>query len=585
MSESLITKHLDLWTSAIEAKSTAGRGNNNKFDLYGIKKLRELILGLAVSGRLVPQLSEEPSAIQLLEKIKIEKERLIKLGELKKSKITIEPSDDVEELLPNGWCLATLGEISTKLTDGSHNPPKDSVVGYPMLSSQNINEGTIDFNNPSRFLNEIDYEVENKRTNVQAGDVLLTIVGSLGRSAVVPIDHPKFALQRSVAVIRTDLVPKYIAYYFSSPIVLKFFNENGKGTAQKGIYLGQLSKLKIAIPPLLEQNRIVAKIDELMALCDQIEQQTLTCMEAHTTLVETLLATLTASADADELAQNWNRISEHFDTLFTTEQSIDLLKQTILQLAVMGKLVPQDPEDEPASVLLEKIAAEKAQLIKDKKIKKEKPLPPISDDEKPFELPQGWEFAYLQDLCELITDGTHQTPTYSITGRPFVSAQCVKPFIFMPEKCRHVSEVDYQEYIKNRKPVYRDILLSRVGAGIGEAALIDINLDFAIYVSTALLKVFKVNMLPEYIVVWLNSPTGRIFSSKNTYGKGVSQGNLNLSLIRSFVISIPPVNEQKLIVSRVDNLMHLCANLNNKIQAANQQQLYLTDAIVEDALM
>ena len=142
-----------------------------------------------------------------------------------------------------------------------------------------------------------------------------------------------------------------------------------------------------------------------MSLCDQLEQQTETSLAAHTTLVENLLATLTSSTDAAELEQNWHRIAEYFTTLFTTEESIDQLKQTVLQLAVMGKLVPQNPNDEPASVLLEKIAAEKAQLIKEKKIKKQKALPPIGEDEKPFELPVGWEWCRLLTLYSTISWG------------------------------------------------------------------------------------------------------------------------------------------------------------------------------------
>nr|WP_311044866.1 restriction endonuclease subunit S [Raoultella planticola] len=206
----------------------------------------------------------------------------------------------------------------------------------------------------------------------------------------------------------------------------------------------------------------------------------------------------------------------------------------------MGKLVPQDPNDEPASELLKRIEQEKAQLVKEGKIKKQKPLPPVSDEDKPFELPEGWETVYMQDISELITDGTHQTPKYTENGRPFVSAQCVKPFKFMPENCRFVSEDDYQQYIKNRKPELNDILLSRVGAGIGESAVIDSDLEFAIYVSTGLIKPMKKNINSNYLVLWLNSPIGRGFSSKYTYGKGVSQGNLNLSLIRSFLVSLPP---------------------------------------------
>ncbi|MDF5409959.1 restriction endonuclease subunit S, partial [Vibrio parahaemolyticus] len=154
-------------------------------------------------------------------------------------------------------------------------------------------------------------------------------------------------------------------------------------------------------PPSNEQHRIVAKVDELMTLCDQLEQQTEASIEAHQVLLTTLLDTLTNSVDADELMQNWARISEHFDTLFTTEECIDQLKQTILQLAVMGKLVPQDPSDEPAAELLKRIAEEKAQLVKENKIKKQKALPPISEDEKPFELPNGWEWCRLEDVVDI----------------------------------------------------------------------------------------------------------------------------------------------------------------------------------------
>ncbi len=156
---------------------------------------------------------------------------------------------------------------------------------------------------------------------------------------------------------------------------------SGNGIAMVHMTKEKMEQLVIPIPPISEQHRIVAKVDELMALCDQLEQHSESQLAAHQTLVETLLTTLTDSADADELSQNWARLSTHFDTLFTTEASIDALKQTILQLAVMGKLVPQDPSDEPASALLERIAAEKARLVKEKKIKKEKPLPEISENE------------------------------------------------------------------------------------------------------------------------------------------------------------------------------------------------------------
>ena len=167
------------------------------------------------------------------------------------------------------------------------------------------------------------------------------------------------------------------------------------------------------LPPLAEQHRIVTKVDELMTLCDQLETQHNNASEAHEKLVNYLLGTLTQSQKTDSpLCKrgaggdlDWQRIAAHFDTLFTTEASIDALKQTLLQLAVMGKLVPQDPNDEPASELLKRIQAEKSKLTAAGKIKKEKLLPQIAHDEKSFELPQAWEWVRLSDVTTGMDSG------------------------------------------------------------------------------------------------------------------------------------------------------------------------------------
>ncbi|MEM8437965.1 restriction endonuclease subunit S, partial [Morganella morganii] len=185
------------------------------------------------------------------------------------------------------------------------------------------------------------------------------------------------------------------------PIFVSYVESCQTGIAYPAINDKQFLTGVIAIPPAEEQLRIVSKVNELMSLCDQLEQQSLLSLDAHQQLVETLLATLTDSQNAKELAENWVRISQHFDMLFTTEASIDALKQTILQLAVMGKLVPQDPDDEPASELLKRIEQEKAELVKEGKIKKQKPLPPVSDEEKPFELPEGWVWCRLAELVAI----------------------------------------------------------------------------------------------------------------------------------------------------------------------------------------
>jgi len=240
-----------------------------------------------------------------------------------------------------------------------------------------------------------------------------TGTGTVGRiNIITDVDDKTFVADSHVTVIRPLKVDsRFIWCYIAAPGIQKRIEPDDEKSLVSGttnqveLNSSAVITLEVPIPPLAEQNRIVARVDELMSLCDQLEQQTEDSIAAHQTLVETLLGTLTQSQNAEELAQNWNRISDHFDTLFTTEHSIDQLKQTILQLAVMGKLVPQDPNDEPASVLLEKIVAEKERLIKEGKIKKQKPLPEITEEEKPFELPEGWEWCRFASLSNEIATG------------------------------------------------------------------------------------------------------------------------------------------------------------------------------------
>ena len=399
MAESLITQHIDLWTSAIEAKSTAGRGSKNKFDLYGIKKLRELILELAVRGKLVPQDPTDEPASVLLERIATEKAQLIKDKKIKKpsdySEIT---NDETPFELPEGWVWLRLGDCGYTQTGGTPSKTNPAFFGneIPFIKPADIEKNIVNYANEGLSL----LGADNLGRIAPAGSILMVCIGTIGKCGY--IDRPCSFNQQINSLSPYLNQTQFLWLTLSSSYFQKLAWEKSSSTTIAILNKGKWELLPIPLAPENEQQRIVAKVDELMALCDRLEQQTLTSIDAHATLVETLLETLTNSADAAELEQNWARISEHFDTLFTTEQSIDALKQTILQLAVMGKLVRQDPTDEPASVLLEKIAAEKAQLIKDKKIKKEKPLPPISDDEKPFELPQGWEWIKFGLLSEFI---------------------------------------------------------------------------------------------------------------------------------------------------------------------------------------
>ena len=230
-----------------------------------VSKAKSKILDLAIRGKLVPQDPNDEPASVLLEHIRSEKEELIKQGKIKhdKKESVIFKGDDNSYYgihLPDSWNWASLREIALSISDGSHNPPPNNGSDIPLLSAANINDNSILMHEISRWITNEEWKIENQRTNIEVGDVLLTIVGSIGRSAVVQ-NNNHFALQRSVAVIKPCLInPLYLMHIVQSPQIQKWLTDNSKGTAQKGIYLNALSLMIIPIPPLEEQARIVERI-------------------------------------------------------------------------------------------------------------------------------------------------------------------------------------------------------------------------------------------------------------------------------------------------------------------------------------
>jgi type I restriction enzyme S subunit len=513
----------------------------------GVQKLRELILQMAVRGKLVAQDVKDESANNLLKRIKTKKEQLIKENKIKK----IEPlapinKTEVPYILPVGWDWAHFGDFILSITGGG-TPSKNN----PQFWNGNIPWASVKDLGKSKYLETtIDFitekGIQNSSTNlIPKGRVIICTRMGLGKIALNKID---VAINQDLKAI--ELPEEFNENYFYNFYITQ--NIKGSGMTVSGIRQTELLNMLVPVPPFAEQHRIVTKVDQLMSLCDELEARQQKKRETRAHLNSAALDRLLAARAPGEFAQGWRRIYDNFELLYDVPENVGELRKAILQLAVIGKLVEQDSNDEQASVLREKIKAEKEWLVKEKKIRKSEILSPILADEIQHDLPENWTWIRLADICELITDGTHQTPNYTNNGRIFLSAQNVKPFRFMPENCRYVSEEDYQEYVKNRKAQFEDILLTRVGAGIGEAAVIDKKMDFAFYVSIGLIRPMKMFIDPYYLTIFLNSPIGTEKSKINTYGKGVSQGNLNLGLIKKFIVPIPPINEQRRIVARVD---------------------------------
>ncbi|ECS8716182.1 restriction endonuclease subunit S [Salmonella enterica] len=559
--EKLIVDHIDTWTTALQTRSTAGRGSSGKIDLYGIKKLRELILELAVRGKLVPQDPNDEPASELLKRIAAEKAELVKQGKIKKQKPLPEISEGEKPFeLPEGWEWIRFGSIY-EMEYGNNLPQeKRSNSGEYNVYGSNGVVGT------------------HNEACIKSPCIVIGRKGSAGA----------LNLSDQAACWVTDVAYSTIP---PSAMNLEFvfiqFHTLGLDTLGKGIKPGlnrnDAYNLTIAIPPQSEQKAIVSKVNELMSLCDQLEQHSLTSLDAHQQLVETLLTTLTDSQNADELAENWARISEHFDTLFTTEASIDALKQTILQLAVMGKLVPQDPNDEPASELLKRIAQEKAQLVKDGKIKKQKPLPPISEEEKPFELPEGWEWCRLEEIAYIFSGNAFKSEDFNESA----GTKCIKitnvgvhEFI----ESQDYLPSDFNKSYHNFRVYSGDMIIAMTRPYISSGLKICICPD---NYHNALLNqrvcAIRLSHFSEYYYLFLKS-LFVLMHYQDRFNNSGLQPNLKMADISHLLIPVPPENEQNKIQNKINALYTMIETLLELTKSAQQTQLHLADALTDAAI-
>lgn len=579
----LITEHLDIWlTAETEKKSGRGRRSGTSSSIYGVQKLRRLILDLAISGKIVENSSI--SATQLVDSIiAVRNEKILNQN------LKTQASDTIKELennyinIPSNWAWIRLGNLA-KFIDYRGKTPKKIESGVPLITAKNVRFGYID-EEPREFISESDYDEWMTRGFPKQGDLLFTTEAPLGNIAEINLDH-KFALAQRVICfqLHEPKISKFIKLLIMSDQFQTKLSDESTGMTATGIKASKLKEIPIPLPPLEEQYRIVAKVDELMQLCDQLEQQQNLSTEAHEQLVDLLLNALTNSADADEFQQNWQRISANFDLLFTTEYSIEQLKQTILQLAVMGKLVKQDPSDEPASELLKQIAEEKAKLVREGKIKKSKPLPEITDDEKPFELPNGWEWAYLENLTDPVRGITYGIVKMEEEPKQNgVSAFRCSDIKWRYIDDRYVRKVTNQVSQQYARTVLQggEILLNIRGT-LGGCAIVDEKYKgFNIAREIGLIPLID-NRMNSFILNVLSSHYFNHMIENNL--RGIAYKGLNLNILSTFLVPLPPLNEQKCIVEKVNLLFSIIDQLQALQGKLQKTKLHLADALVVNAI-
>jgi type I restriction enzyme S subunit len=580
--EKLIIDHIDIWSSALQTRSTAGRGSNGKIDLYGIKKLRELILELAVRGKLVPQDPNDEPASELLKQIAQQRDELVKTKQIKKTK-KLSPLDAIDTPfeLPSGWEWCYLNDIGDWGAGATPNRSNSNYYGgeIPWFKSGELSADFI-FDS-EEYITDMAMDECSLRDN-KPGDVLIAMYGAtIGKASILNVrgttNQAVCACTPFVGISNIYLLTLLKAYK-------RIFTSMGAGGAQPNISREKIIATIFALPSENEQERIVDKVNELMSLCDQLEQQSLNSLDAHQQLVETLLATLIDSQNAEELSKNWARISQHFDTLFTTEASIDALKQTILQLAVMGKLVPQDPNDEPASELLKRIEQEKAQLVKEGKIKKQKPLPPVSDEEKRFVLPMGWEWCRLGDLALGSEAGwSPQCESHPRNGDDWgvlkISAVTWGEFNAEENKALPVKLEPKQEYeVKGN-----DFLLSRANTSelVARSVVVPQTVPKHLMLSDKIIRFQFPDLIDvNYINIVNNSMLSREYYGIVAGGTSASMKNVTRNQVSLLPVALPPYNEKKKIISVIESVLVLADALKNLVVKSEGIKKNLTDSII-----
>ena len=529
----------------------------------GVARLRELILTLAVQGKLVPQDPADEPASVLLQKIRAEKDRLIAAKALKREKN--EPALTDDELpfeLPDSWSWVALGEvidIVRGITFPADQKTREAAPGrIACLRTSNV-QLAIEWDD----LLFVDRSFMGREDQlIQHHDIVMSMANSrelVGKVALIEhVPHAEATFGGFLGVLRPRKIePRYAMAVLRTPYARSLLIDSSSQTTNiANVSLAKLRPLPFPLPPEAEQSRIVTRVEELMRLCDALETKGQLEAAQHAQLVSTLLGTLTASTTPEELADHWQRVAQHFDLLAGRPEAIDALEQTLLQLAVRGLLVPQDPQDEPASVLLQRIRAEKDRLIAAGQIKRDKPLPPITDKEKPFELPVGWEWARLNDLIR-ISSGDGLTAAQMAPGGtvPVYGGNGVN---------------GHHDLANVEEPT---LVIGRVGYYCGS---VHVTPTRAWVTDNAFITRYPKAYLDMNWLYWLLVGTNLKENDSATAQPVISGRKLY-----PIVVALPPLPEQSRIVTRVTALRRLCADLRQRLADAQTSQSHLAQALVD----
>ena len=445
------------------------------------------------------------------------------------------------------WETRSLREVVTKLVDGSHNPPPKQDSGLPMLSARNIDRGQVLFDN-YRLISKSAFVSENARTRIAAGDVLLTIVGTIGRTAVVPDGSQPFALQRSVAVLTpaANLLPKFLCYQLQSPAIQRHFEANARGTAQKGVYLKTLGQTPIVLPPLNVQTEVVAEIEKQFSRLDQ------------------------AVANLQRVKANLKRY-----------------KASVLKDAVEGRLVPTEAElarregrsFETGEQLLESIIEERRGQWQGKGKYKE---PITQDTGEMFGLPDGWAAASVEQLTSLVEYGSSAKTDEDSTGIPVLRMGNIVNGEFLFDVLKYLPQ-DHNEFPKLFVEP-GDVLFNRTNSPelVGKTAVFKGAVQTYSYASYLIRMRVVQGYVPVFLAAFINSTHGREWVKK-VVTQQVGQANVNGTKLQALVVPLPPYDEQIRIVAELERRVSLLRSVESEVDANLKRAQALRQATLAKA--
>ena len=545
-----------------------------------IPRIRRFVLDLAVRGKLVEQDPNDEPALELLKQIAAEKLRLVNRGKIKKPKHLPEIAEQVYDLPPT-WHWTRLRQIAS---DRSQTVPNSSFT-YIDVTAINKETGTI--TNPKVL--QTNQAPSRARKIVRKGDVIYSCVRPYLLNVAVLDDELKPAPIASTAFAILNghglVLPRYLWIVLRSSFMINCVEERMRGQAYPAINDADFSLLPFPLSPLAEQHRIVAKVDELMALCDQLEAARTERETTRNRLTAASLARLNAPDPDPTTFQNHAAFAlENLTPLTTRPDQLKALRQTILNLAICGKLVEQDSNDEPASELLRKIAAEKARLVRMKKIKARRETKPAISSDVDFTMPAGWSPVRIEQiLIEMQTgpfgSSLHQSD-YQLGGVPVIN-----PASIQNERIVPISKMAVGPTTLARLASFQlqtdDIIMGRRGE-MGRCAVItERERGWLCGTGSLILRVSKF-IYPRFLSMLIGSPFSRQYLSGTAVG--TTMQNLNQTILLNLTLGLPPLAEQHRIVAKVDELMALCDRLEQSLATGDYARRRLLEIVLHDAL-